>query len=157
MLTDVQDLIDKRLVHELHTSERKSFRGCRRRWHWIFKDMWYPSTTAKPLEFGVAFHAAMETLYDPNTWDWPRGTVLQLAKVKFQEVNIQQLDLYLQTPQASMSETDPREDYAERLALAKSMLDYYGGKVMPVVDKHWTPIKVEVEFVVPIQNPDTGV
>lgn len=30
------NMIARKLVHEVHTSERRSFRGCRRRWDWIF-------------------------------------------------------------------------------------------------------------------------
>jgi hypothetical protein len=56
------------LCHEIHTSERKSFRACRRRWDWLFRGHYYPVETAKPLEFGIAYHKAMEVWYNPDTW-----------------------------------------------------------------------------------------
>src|SRR3954471_8596037 len=99
-LTSVQDYIDARLVHEVHTSERRSFRGCRRRWNWIFQDFYYPQLTAKPLEFGVAFHAAMEVLYDPTTWKLPRDIVLNSAKVMFHDVCAEQRSKFLEGSQA---------------------------------------------------------
>lgn len=54
----VEEMVEKSLTHEIHTSERKSFRGCRRRWDWIFRGNYYPVVTAKPLEFGIAYHLA---------------------------------------------------------------------------------------------------
>jgi hypothetical protein len=95
-LTDeVSDLIADRLVHEVHTSERKSFRGCRRRWNWVFQQFYYPQVTAKPLEFGVAFHSAMEVLYDPDTWTWDRELILNAAIGKFADVCNEQKTKFL--------------------------------------------------------------
>lgn len=153
----VNDLIQNRLVHEVHTSERRSFRGCRRRWHWIFQEFYYPQVTAKPLEFGVAFHNAMEVLYDPDRWKWDREIVKNAAIQKFVATCEEQKKRYLQvngTQYISNEETE--EDYNERVELGKGMLEYYVNDVAPKYDDGWTPLKVEVEFVVPIQNPDTG-
>src|SRR4051794_31695213 len=95
MLRMVDDYIEADLTHSIHTSGRKSFRGCRRRWNWIFNDYWYPRTTAKPLEFGVAFHKGMETLYEPLLWNKPREIVLELAIQTFRSKCIEQRDNYL--------------------------------------------------------------
>lgn len=148
----VNSFIQKRLVHEIHTSERKSFRGCRRRWNWIFNDFYYPQVTAKPLEFGVAFHNAMEVLYNPDTWKWDRNIVKNVAKQVFVDTCEQQLKKYSENFDPS---DEVLEDYAERVELGKSMIEFYCTKVSPRHDADWTPLKVEVEFIVPIQNPDT--
>ena len=150
-------LIRQRLVHEVHTSERRSFRGCRRRWNWVFQDFYYPQVTAKPLEFGVAFHAAMEVLYQPETWKFPREIVLNSAKETFVEVCEKQKAKFLEGSGAQyITNEETEEDYNERLHLGLGMLDYYTTKVAPIYDAHLFPIRVEVEFLVPIQNPDTG-
>lgn len=148
--------IRKRLVHEIHTSERKSFRGCRRRWHWVFQEFYYPQVTAKPLEFGVAFHNAMEVLYDPKTWKWDRQIVKAAAIDMFVKTCEKQKAKFLESTNAQfISNEDTATDYAERLELGKGMLNYYVDEVAPKYDVGMTPIQVETEFLVPIQNPDT--
>jgi len=63
---DLQWYTERRLVHEIHTSERGSFRGCRRRWDWIFNQNYYPKMTPKHFDFGTAFHKALETYRMPK-------------------------------------------------------------------------------------------
>jgi hypothetical protein len=150
---EVNALIRQRLVQEIHTSERKSFRGCRRRWDWVFQQYYYPQVTAKPLEFGVAFHNAMEVLYNPKTWKMPRQVVLNAAIQTFVKTCEDQFAVYQKNFDPS---EEVRQDYADRIELGKGMLKYYVEQVAPKYDEHWTPIRVEVEFLVPIQNPDTG-
>lgn len=153
---EVTALIRQRLVHEVHTSERRSFRGCRRRWSWIFQDFYYPQVTAKPLEFGVAFHNGMEVLYAPETWKWPRDVVLNSAKQMFKETCEKQKQVFLQSKEAQyIDNAETEQDYTERVELGLGMLDYYAKNVAPIYDAHMYPIRVEVEFLVPIQNPDT--
>jgi hypothetical protein len=152
----INDLISHRLVHEVHTSERRSYRGCRRRWDWVFRHFYYPKVTAKPLEFGVAFHAAMEVLYEPDYWKWDRKVVLAMAQKRFVDICEGQRKKFLQErDEQYISDEEIAEDYDERLELGKGMLKYYAKEVAPKYDKGWTPLKVEVEFIVPIQNPDT--
>jgi hypothetical protein len=147
--------IDHSLVHEIHTSERRSFRGCRRRWDWLFRRNLYPVTTAKPLEFGVAFHAAMEEYYDPEKVEFPLEVRAALAieafrtkceaqRKKAEEYWGGDLDLSIQV------------DYNERVELGIGMLKYYTSKVAPTWDYGWTTEKVEVSFMLPIPHPDTG-
>lgn len=150
-------MIRKRLVHEVHTSERRSFRGCRRRWYWVFQDFYYPQVTAKPLEFGVAFHNAMEVLYEPDTWKWDREIVKNAAIAKFVQTCEKQKTEYLRLNDSQYISNEETEiDYKERVELGVGMLEYYATEVAPRYDDGWTPLKVEVEFMVPIQNPDTG-
>src|ERR1700750_1328375 len=95
MLTTVEDYIKEGLTHSIHTSQRRSFRGCRRRHDWIFNQFYYPAVTAKPLEFGVAFHAALEVFYNPDTWD-DKETSAALALVTFKQKCEEQKKAFLE-------------------------------------------------------------
>jgi hypothetical protein len=147
--------IDHSLVHEIHTSERRSFRGCRRRWDWLFRRNLYPVTTAKPLEFGVAMHLAFEEYYDPEKAKFPLEVRTALAIEAFKAKCAEQrkkaeeywggeLDLSIQV------------DHDERVELGVGMLKYYTSKVAPTWDYGWTTEQVEVSFMLPIPHPDTG-
>lgn len=97
----------------------------------------------------------MEVLYDPTTWNLPdREIVLGAAKQTFVDTCEEQKKQFLKV-QSGMDD-EAREDYKERVELGKGMLDYYWREVAPEYDQHLTPRKVEVEFIVPIQDPDTG-
>jgi hypothetical protein len=147
------------LCHEIHTSERRSFRACRRRWDWLFRGHFYPVTTAKPLEFGVAYHMAMEVYYNPDTWsDNPtvRATIGALAIDTFVQECDRQRKAFLAQQQVPYIEADVQQDYDERLELGRGMLRYYFTRVSPVKDKGFKPVKVEIGFKVPIKHPDTG-
>jgi hypothetical protein len=154
---NVNEMIREGLVHEVHTSERRSYRGCRRRWHWVFQDFYYPQVTAKPLEFGVAFHEAMEVLYNPDTWKWDREVVKNSAIQVFTNTCKEQKKKFLNSNSAQYFQNEEvEEDYEERVELGVAMLNYYCDQVAPEYDKHLTPLKVEVSFMVPINNPDDG-
>jgi hypothetical protein len=153
--TDVQWYIDHRLVHEIHTSERKSFRACRRRWDWIFRESYYPKMTAKPLEFGTAYHTAMEAYYDPDKWNWDREVMAAYAIKVFTEKCRSQKKKALQAMQQEGLDPDVEQDYHERVQLGQGMLKYYFEKVAPKIDKGWKPIKVEIAFMLPIPHPET--
>lgn len=143
------------MPHEIHTSGRRSFRGCRRRWNWIFRENWYPIMTAKPLEFGTAYHEALETYYNPATWSMDREVIGSLAKKVFAEKTTAQKLKYLKLKESTILDADVETDYNERVALGLGMLDWYF-KVAPDMDKLFTPVKTEIAFKVPIKNPDTG-
>ena len=152
---DINWYIDRRLVHEFHTSERKSFRGCRRRWDWIFREGFYPKLTPKQLDFGTAYHKAEEVYYAPETWDMPREVVLEQSIRAFVDKNNEQRKiahdvLMYKTPE----EVDA--DFDERKALGIGMLRYQHEVISPREDQHWRPIRVEIPFMVPIPHPDTG-
>ena len=152
---DIQWYIDNRLVHEIHTSERRSFRGCRRRWDWIFRQSYYPRTTAKPLEFGVAYHKAMEVFYLPETWTWAREVRAALAVKSFVDACEEQKKKYLAWADRPYLDDVVEEDYNERVTLGKGMLNYYFNEVSPKEDVGWTPVRVEVAFMVYIPHPET--
>lgn len=153
---DVQDYIELKLTHSIHTSERMSFRGCRRRWNWVFNDRWYPTTTAKPLEFGTAFHKAMEVWYDPMMWRRDPESQLVLAITAFKNVCNEQKAKYLSLQQSSELDPEVETDYNERIELGEGMIRYHCTKVSPKLDQQLTPKHVEIEFEVPVTNPDTG-
>ena len=151
---NVDELIDLKLVHEIHTSERKSFRACRRRWDWHFRQSLYPMTTAKPLEFGVAYHVGMEVYYNPETWDWDNEVKESLAIKAFVDSCETQRQRALE--QNIFFDAEIEKDYNERVELGKGMMKYYFSEVAPKEDIGWKPVKVEIAFMLPIPNPETG-
>lgn len=157
MLATVNDYIDAGLTHSVHTSERRSFRGCRRRWDWISRQFYYPKVTPRPLEFGVAFHEAFEVYYrsylglfvNPD----PEAS-LAAAIGTFKRITREQRLKYIQLN----GDIDPEmhADYMDRVDLGVKMLNHYFTKVAPNQHAGLKPLKVEIKFEVPITNPDTG-
>lgn len=155
MTLTVDEMIELKLVHEIHTSERHSFRGCRRRWDWLFRQNYYPKITAKYFEFGTAFHAGMEKYYDPKTWNMDRQVIGDLAILEFVHVCEEQKKDMLKNDQVTL-DYDIEQDYKERVELGKGMLNYFFKTVAPREDHGWKPVKVEIAFMLPIPNPETG-
>jgi hypothetical protein len=151
---DLQWYIERRLVHEIHTSERGSFRGCRRRWNWIFNENYYPKMTPKHFDFGTAFHKALETYYNPATWSWPSDVRMELAIKAFRGKNHDQKNKHLEANNLTFLDDEVETDFQERQDLGIGMLRYFQQNVAPKYDSHWKPIRVEVEFMVPIPNPE---
>lgn len=149
---DVNQYIEKGLVHSIHTTGRRSFRGCRRRWDWIFRQYYYPVVTPRPLEFGVAFHKAMEALYNPETWH-DREVALALAIVAFKKKTEEQFEKFRQYNGGNVW-PEHEQDYKERVELGIGMLKHYAKHVMPLYDSHIKPLKVEIPFEVPIPRPE---
>jgi len=149
----LNDYITAKLTHSIHTSERLSFRGCRRRHHWLFTDRWYPQTTPKPLEFGSAFHKGMESWYNPEMWNKDAETRETLALLEFKNATQLQKNAYLKL---NNGQIDPEldQDFKERIELGEGMIRYHCRKVSPKLDGHLKPIRVEIEFEVPICDPN---
>lgn len=143
------------LFHEIHTSERKAFRGCRERWNWRYREWYQPNTPIKPLEFGIAYHKAMEVLYDPRTWTWDRQVITELAVQTFEETCENQRRTYEELSPSGYLEAEAEKDYEERKVLGRGMIRYYAS-LMPEMDRGLTPIQVEVPFTVPVTHPITG-
>ncbi len=116
--------------------------------------MYYPTTTPEPLEFGVAFHKAMETFYEPLMWRSPRHVRRDLALVAFK----QECDAHLKKYKKLNPDPDVTilDSYKTRVELGLNMLRYYCDTMSPVYDNNWTPLRVEVSFEVPIKDPDEG-
>jgi hypothetical protein len=110
-------------------------------------------TTAKPLEFGSAFHKALETWYDPSMWGRDPEARLTLSLLAFKQMTANQKTEFLKTTDGQI---DPlvEEDYAERVSLGEGMLRYHCQKVSPRLDQQFKPIRVEIEFEVPITDPE---
>lgn len=148
------DYLKTGLFHTIHTSERRSFRSCRRRWDWAYRLMYYPRVTPQPLEFGVAFHTAMEIFYDPETWQQPIEVRQGLALVKFKSVCEEQLASFRRLN--GEPETTVIDDYKARIVLGLNMIRHYTEHVSVVTDVGFTPVAVEHPFEVPVTDPDTG-
>lgn len=143
------------LYHEIHTSERKSFRGCRQRWHWRYREWYQPITPIKPLEFGIAYHKAMEVLYKPETWTWDRQVVTEMAVRAFEEVCDEQYQTFKNSGYSAYEDETTIQDYDERRELGRGMIRYYA-KQMVDTDRGLIPVQVEISFTVPVTDPKTG-
>jgi hypothetical protein len=114
--------------------------------------MFYPKVTPAPLEFGVAFHSAMEEFYNPELWHQDLIVRQGLALVRFKHVCEQQLREY--TRMNGDPETTILAEYKERVVLGLNMIRHYTSNVSPYVDHGFTPVEVEVSFEVPIASPE---
>lgn len=148
---EVQEYIDNKLVHSLHTSERRAFRSCRRRHDWAYREMYYPIVTPPALEFGVAFHKAMEHYYEPLMWGKSREAQLGLALKAFKDECGIQLRRYRKLN--GEPEVAVLEDYKARLELGLGMIRYYSEEISPQYDIGFTPVEVEVAFELPVLDP----
>src|SRR3954465_11155987 len=103
-----------------------SFRGCRRRWDWIFRDGFYPRRgNAKPLEFGQAYHIGMQYYYKPETWELPRSLVIPRAIAKFGAECNKQLEDVLNETDSQQAQDALRQDYKDRFGLGRGMVRDY--------------------------------
>jgi hypothetical protein len=147
---EIQSYIDKGLTHSIHTSERRAFRACRRRWDWAYRHNYHPNVPIPPLEFGIAFHKAMEKFYEPRTWLSDVDVKGNIALVAFKKECEEQMRTYKRNnPDPDVEVLD---DYQARIELGLGMLRYYCWEVSPVYDRNWTPIRVEIPFEVPIKH-----
>lgn len=149
---ELKEYIDLKLHHSIHTSGRKSFRSCRRRWYWTTVEMYYPRTTPAPLEFGVAFHAAMEKFYDPRTWHLDVSIRQSLAIMQFKATSDEQIKNYKRLN--GELELAKQEEYEARLTLGFHMIKYYSESVSRYTDVGFTPVEVEVPFEIAILSPE---
>lgn len=136
--------IELGLIHSVHTSERKARRGCPRRWNWVYNEGYHPPTSHRNLEFGIAWHIAMETWYDPDAWHKDRDHQRQLAVSAMTDEIDKQLKMYM-THNDSI-EDQVIQDYDERMQLGIQMMNYYAQKVSPTLDVGLTPLAVEIPF-----------
>jgi len=148
VLESVQDYIDAKLTHSVHTSGAKSYRQCRRRWNWLTREYYYPKVTAKPLEFGVAFHVGMETLYDPKLWDKPEAVVVALAQKAFVDECAKQFNKF---DREFHADEEVIADYFERKELGKGMLKHFARTIRREdISKGFKPLYMEIKFEVPL-------
>jgi len=115
--------------------------------------MWYPKVTPEPLEFGVAFHKAMEYMYAPENWH-DKFTAKNLAIVAFRRETERQLKDFIRLN--GEPEADVLQNRRDRIELGINMIRYYAEDVASIEDRNFTPLMVEVGFEVPIEDHNTG-
>jgi hypothetical protein len=137
-------------IHEVHGSVVKSFQGCRLQWKWHYVDGYAPLVTPTPLEFGTAFHRAMEALYEPDTWGLPLIDLFQKAKDVFVKACLEQQRTYLNKIEQYRLDPEVQLDFDERVTLGCKMLR----KVVKTMNREeYSPVLVEKEAFVPIKDP----
>jgi hypothetical protein len=145
-------------THCIHSSERRAFRGCRRRWDWAYRNHYSPPNPAKPLEIGIAFHKAMEQIYEPTLWETTSDNdkLSRAIRIYSETCEEQRLHFLKVTGQTNRNFTEVHgDDYAARIELGKGMLIHYMQEVHPLADTWFKPVEVEVPFSVPLTYPDT--
>lgn len=143
--------------HIFRTSDRLAWKKCRREHNFssIVHRNLVPIKGSKPLEYGTDWHEAMAALYDPISW--PLWTSKDKSVRDIQREIVRQTFLQANRKRRLEYEEeglDVSEDFAEREALGIGMLNGYFDWAVDV-DK-FTPVKVEVDFEVPILDPITG-
>lgn len=145
-----------RETHQIHTSELRSYRGCRRRWNWAYRQGYVPTITPRPLELGIAFHTGLQTFFNPKTWDSTNAQEkCDLAIQAYMSVCESQREVFLKSTNQERVEVAEGDDYTERIELGIGMLEYYAYQIHPKDDNWFKPVYVEVPFSVPLHHPDT--
>lgn len=145
----VDRMIDAGLVHTIHVSERRAFRNCRQRWQWAYAEDLHGTDSIRALEFGLAYHHAMEKFYDPETWHLDKMVLAEHAIAEFRR--------YTAATYASFDKSSDyerlRADFEDRLVSGEQMLRHYFNEVAPETDT-FVPLEVEIAFEVPLLDPD---
>lgn len=139
---------DKLIVR---TSDRGTFRRCRELWNFTSKirENWEYVPGVEALDFGTAIHAALEVYYDPDRWAEDRFIVQQEAVLAF-ATHMQDWRKRLKQAEQWFLMENTWYDHDK---LGRGMLEHFF-KWVPERDNFWEPIKVEVEFEVPIPVPE---
>jgi hypothetical protein len=150
----VDDCIDAGLVHTIHVSERKAFKSCRQRWDWAYREDLHSTDSIRALEFGLAYHHAMEKFYDPATWHLDKQVLAEHAIAEFRRyTEATYARLIGRGPFFAPDHARLKEDFADRLVTGESMLRHYFDAVAPETDT-FEPLKVEIAFEVALLDPD---
>jgi hypothetical protein len=141
-----------KLVHEIHVSELRSFRACRRRWSWLFQENRQPLITATPLEFGIAFHRAMQVMYDPKTWHLDRYALGVRAETAFIEACKEQRANFIRVTQKYGLSDEEEKNYETNLELGVGMIRWYAKTHL--VQNEFAPVEVEAKFSVSVLDAE---
>lgn len=143
------------MPHQIHVSERRSFRGCRRRWNWAYREGYSPLTKNKHLDFGIAYHKAKDVFYEPESYSvLSVEERLSRAILAFTNECEDHLEQYLLATEQKEAPQDVEEDFAQRLELGVGMLTYFANNVHPKFDTWFKPVATEIAFSVPLEDPD---
>lgn len=140
--------------HIIRTSDRGTFRRCRQLWNFTSKmrmNLEYVPGI-EPLNFGIAYHEAMEVYYDPILWDTDTEGALRIpaAEASF----MASMNNWKQSQKDSDSWNDQTAArYTELVDLGLGMMRHYWSWAKDA-DKHYRPVKTEIEFEVPIPVPE---
>jgi hypothetical protein len=143
----------------IHTSDRLSFKTCRRRWD-ILSDNRQgrkPIEAPRPLEFGSAFHAGMATFYNPYTWaktDEAREIMVVAAINAFKTTMRDMKARYLYLTGNEALSDEQQVEYLEDLDLGEGMFWHYFDYVKRHNMDRFTPAAVELSFEVDIFTSD---
>jgi hypothetical protein len=103
-----------------------------------------------PLEFGTAFHRAMEVMYDPTTWGQSREVIGVRAETAFLQVVQEQKKTYERN--ANYLDDEKMRDYKALMDLGVGMIRWYVKEHLPLGE--FTPVAVEQTFAVPVLDPN---
>lgn len=147
-----------RLTHEIHTSETRSFRSCRTRWDWAYRQGYVPDRSQKALELGIAFHEGLQAFYDPEVWTTttPEEKAQRAIAAAAACCEAQRLHYTRLSGQEKLAFPEG-DDYADRIELLINMIEWYAYNVHPKQDNWFRPVMVEVSFQVPLFDPQNGI
>lgn len=130
----------------IRTSDRGQFKRCRTLWDMTSKMRlnYQYAPGVEPLDFGTAVHAGAEAYYDPITWhDDAVKQALAIAAFKDSMLS------WKKRIKDSGMWDNMQETFETHWELGLAMLDHYF-LWAPDADKNFVPVKVEIEFEVPI-------
>lgn len=134
--------------YTIRTTDRNIYRECRQHWDYTSKirQDWVPAKEAEHFAFGTAIHAALETIYDPKTWDEDRDFIFAEAQIAFRESLQKWVNEITEKFDLASYEL---ERHDELFALGEGMLlNYHVWR--EAQDNHFTPVRVEQDFSIPI-------
>jgi hypothetical protein len=139
----------------IRTTDRMNFKRCRQSWDFGSKlrQNYEPLRMPKALDFGTAFHKALEVYYSPLTWGDENFQVrVELSKQAFRNAINEHRTRQLKITGDTELIFELEQDFQERLDLGLGMLEnyYYYSKY----NDNFKPIAVELDFEVPISIPE---
>ena len=128
----------------IRTSDRMTFRSCRRRWNWQshLRERLTPKITAVPLWLGTGIHYALEDYYGYKNFEYPSYALAAYADACQTQATAEKIDI---------------PDWSDEIEMGKDMLVYFtdywlkahGRSGLKTFIHNGTP-QVEVNFIVPI-------
>lgn len=140
------------MVQTIRTSERISFKKCRRLWDYTSQNRMAlePTRMSNALSFGIAIHVGLEHYYDPEYWDLDDESKKQRAIIAFTAAIEEQRAKERAANLGSLG-VERDQEYDELQDLGSGMLEHYG-KWAPERDRELglVPLSVEEAIKIPI-------